>query len=634
MIIMSYMNFSDKARPVIEKKSKYEKHAELFGAFAYSDTLTLCLLLPEGLGAENVMLRLWNDDAMSNSVHEACRTGARDGFDVFEYTFDFAAMCENGDNGLFYYNFEFVSDGKRLFVSRSARDLMPEICENEWEVSSYQLTVYSDNFTTPDSLKGAVMYQIFPDRFAKGEVTVPVREDAVINGDWYDGIPEYPEYPGAFIRNNMFFGGTLWGVIEKLDYLCSLGVDVIYLNPIFEAYSNHKYDTGNYMKVDAMLGGDKAFDALVGEASHRGIRIILDGVFNHTGSDSIYFNKNKRYDSVGAYNSSESEYYDWYLFDKYPDKYKSWWGIDILPKINGKNKAFREFICGENGVIRHYLKRGAYGWRLDVADELDEDLLEGIRASAKALSDAPIIGEVWEDASNKVAYDRRRRYLRGHELDSVMNYPLRSAVIALLQKGDSEGIARTTTELYSHYPKQVSDVLMNFLGTHDTERILTVLSGEDISSLDNSQLSVYKMSDDGYARAVKALKLAYLIISTVPGIPCIYYGDEAGVEGARDPFNRKCYPWGRENGELVSWYKDIGRIRKSEPVFKDGYYRVLECKNGVFVFERFKDAQSVVVAVNCSNGKYLLESDGVSLLSLQRKACFELAPMTAEIIKK
>ena len=462
---------------------------------------------------------------------------------------------------------------------------------------------------------------------------MPVRPDAVVNSDWYDGVPEYPEYPGGFVKNNMFFGGTLWGIIEKLPYLKELGVDIIYLNPIFEAYSNHKYDTGNYMRVDAMFGGDEAFDALVREADKLGIGIILDGVFNHTGSDSIYFNKNGRYNSVGAYNSRESEYYDWYIFTDYPDEYESWWGIEILPKINGKNSAFREFICGENGVIKHYLKRGAYGWRLDVADELDEDMLKGIRAAAKSEKDAPVIGEVWEDASNKVAYDRRRHYFRGYELDSVMNYPLRRAVIDFLLKGDSEQIARITTELYMHYPKAVSDALMNFLGTHDTERILTVLGGEDISEKSNAELSVYKMSRENREKATELLKLAYLIIATMPGVPCIYYGDEAGLEGARDPFNRKPYPWGRENGELVSWYKTVGSLRKSEPLFKDGYYRVLESDSGYFVYERFNDEKRIVVAVNRSNAERTLDVNGASLINGEERDGFIIRPMSADIIK-
>jgi glycosidase len=456
-----------------------------------------------------------------------------------------------------------------------------------------------------------------------------------MNDDWYDGVPEYPEYPGGFVRNNMFFGGTLWGVIEKLDYLKSLGVNFIYLNPIFEAYSNHKYDTGDYTKIDPMFGGEEAFDALISAAKKKGIGVILDGVFNHTGSDSVYFNKNNRYSEPGAYNSNDSRYFDWYMFKNYPDDYESWWGIEILPKINGDNKEFRKFICGENGIIRRYLKRGIYGWRLDVADELKEDMLCDIRTALKSEKDGVLIGEVWEDASNKVAYDRRRRYFRGSELDSVMNYPLKNAVVEYLKSSDASGIAKITTELYSHYPKAVSDVLMNFLGTHDTERILTVLAGEDISGKTNAELASYRMSDENRRKAIELLKTAYLIIATMPGVPCIYYGDEAGLEGARDPFNRLPYPWGKENKELVEWYKKIGEIRQREKVFAQGYYKVRESTGGILVYDRFDKDTKITVIINRGNEDYTVSSkeEHTSLLSGTVSTTHTVKPGCADIIK-
>ena len=620
-------------RPFIKKTCPREPQADLFSAFAYDDTLTLKLHIPSSYSAGNVMLELYSDDSMTRKAYKAERIEVREDYDVFAHTFDFAEICQGDDSGLFYYHFSFESNGKRMFVSRNHGDLLPEIVINEWDVSAYQLLVYKSDFETPESFKGSVMYQIFPDRFARGNTPVQVREDAVINNDWYGNISEYAEYPGAFVKNNTFFGGTLWGIIEKLDYLKSLGVDFIYLNPIFEAYSNHKYDTGNYMKADEMFGGDKALECLIKEAKKLDIGIILDGVFNHTGSDSIYFNKHSRYDTVGAYNSRESEYRDWYFFDNFPDNYKSWWGIDILPKLNGKNPALVEYLCGKDGVIRHYLKKGIYGWRLDVADELDEELLTRIRQSAKEENGALVIGEVWEDASNKIAYDRRRRYFRGNELDSVMNYPLKNAVIDFLKTKDASGIARTTTELYMHYPKSVSDTLMNFLGTHDTERILTVLSGEDISNKSNAELSFYKASRDNYTRAKELLKIAYLIIATMPGVPCIYYGDEAGLEGARDPFNRKPYPWGREDDELIKWYKKIGEIRHAEPLFKKGYFRVTQSQNGVFAYERFDENEKICIIINLSDKNYETNAEkGTSLLY----ECSDnklLAPMSVQIIK-
>ncbi len=620
-------------KPIIKKYSEKEKNADLFGAFAFDDTLKLALFLPEKYDAENVTLEVWNDDKMARASFSVDFSEREDGYDVFKYTFDFKKMCES--DGLFYYHFAFFSHGSTFYVSQNCNDFSAQIIDDKNAVSSYQLIVYKSDFNTPEDFKGKIMYQIFVDRFNKSNKEVPVRYDAVINDDWYHGIPEYPDVPGGFIKNNMFFAGTLWGVIEKLPYLKELGVDYLYLNPIFEAYSNHKYDTGDYTKIDEMFGGEEAFDALIAAAQEENIGIILDGVFNHTGSDSVYFNKNKRYKTLGAYNSKGSKYADWFIFTDYPDKYESWWGIEILPKLNGDNPDLRRYICGENGIIRRYLKRGIYGWRLDVADELKEDMLVEIRDALKAEKNGVLIGEVWEDASNKVAYDRRRRYFRGSELDSVMNYPLRTAVIDYMKNGDADKIAQVVTQIYFHYPKAVSDVLMNFLGTHDTERILTVLSDVDISTMTNAQLAVFRMSNEERARAIQLLKTAYLIIATMPGVPCIYYGDEAGLEGARDPFNRMPYPWGKEESNLVKWYKKIGRIRKKERLFIDGYFKVIERKNGVFAYERFNDKENLTVIINRGDLDYTItfHDKKKSLLNGISGISHTVRPGCADILK-
>ncbi len=622
--------------PQIIKKSKYQKHPELFSSFKYTDELTLELKLPQQLGAANVMLEMWIDDSAQRKYYSCERKKCADNFDVFSLRLDFSELCEkNEHSGLFYYHFSFLSNNSKFYVSRNERTLMPEILPDGSYISSYQLLIYPEDFTTPDKFKGGIMYQIFVDRFNKGDLCPPKRKDAVMNDDWYDGIPEFADRPGGFVKNNMFFGGTLYGVCDKLDYLKSLGVDTVYLNPIFEAYSNHKYDTGDYMKVDGMFGGDKALDRLIKEAKKRNIKLILDGVFNHTGSDSVYFNKNKRYDSIGAYNAPDSKYREWYYFNNYPEDYESWWGIDILPKLNGRNNGVAEFICGENGVIQSYLKRGIDGWRLDVADELEPKLLEKLSAAAKnADKDAIIIGEVWEDASNKIAYSRRRRYFRGKQLDSVMNYPLKNAVIDYIKSGNAENIARITSELYSHYPKCVSDVLMNFLGTHDTERIITILGDAELDGKSAKELSTLKLTEEQREKAIKRLKLAYAIIATMPGMPCIYYGDEAGLEGARDPFNRRPYPWGREEDELVQWYKKIGELRKSHELFADGYFRVISQNNGVFVYERFDDTNTVTVIVNAGEKDYTAKFDikRIGNISNKRATEFTVRPMSVEIL--
>lgn len=462
-----------------------------------------------------------------------------------------------------------------------------------------QITVYRKGWTVPDWLIDGVMYQIFPDRFAKSEKKkLPVKYHAEINPDWSGGVPKYASKPGDPLDNNEFFGGSLYGVIEKLDHLVSLGVNIIYLNPIFEAYSNHKYDTADYTLVDDMFGGDEALDELIRECNKRGIRIILDGVFNHTGSDSVYFNAEGRYPSVGAAQNKDSPYYDWYSFKEYPDTYDCWWGVKILPTLNKSSRSLRDFISGENGVIRRWLKKGISGWRLDVVDELPDSMVAEIAAAANAeKSDAIILGEVWEDASDKIAYCQRRKYFQGYELDSVMNYPFRTAIIDFAMSGNAERIAYVTERQYSRYPKQVSLAQMNFLGTHDTERILGMLSGVDIRGLENAQLATLYLDETQKATAVRRLKLAAALLYALPGVPCIYYGDEVGLEGWRDPFNRRPFPWGRENAEILEFYRIIGGLRRSERDLRRGDFSVINAENGVFVFRR----GDITVAANSSH---------------------------------
>ncbi len=514
--------------------------------------------------------------------------GLDKGYDIYE-----TEITDLGI-GLYFLSAMYISvDGQKAFVFPDLSTALP-------------ITVYSADFSTPSDFKGGVMYQIFVDRFAKSEKhALPIKEGAYIESDWDNGIPAYPENPGDDFNNNCFFGGSLYGVTEKLDYLKDLGVNIIYLNPIFDAASNHKYDTSDYMKIDEMFGGEKAFGKLVREAEKRGIGIILDGVFNHTGADSVYFDKNGRYPTLGAYESKESPYYGWYDFKEYPNDYSCWWGVKILPSINKDNEDFRNFICGKNGVIRHYLKKGISGWRLDVADELSDEFLNALRSAVKSENkDAIIIGEVWEDASDKIAYGKRRSYFQGSQLDSVMNYPLRTAIIDYIICKNSDIIANCVSSLYLHYPKCVSDVQMNILGTHDTERILSILACDGINFKKNRELAGYKMSEGARARAAELLKLASFLLFTLPGIPCIYYGDEVGTEGGRDPFNRLPFPWNSIDDSIRSHYKKLGLIRKDNPEFADGELKILYADKGLFAFSR----GDLICAVN-RGSEFIFTSD-------------------------
>lgn len=336
--------------------------------------------------------------------------------------------------------------------------------------------------------------------------------------------------------------------------------------------------------------------------------VILDGVFSHTGSDSVYFNREGRYgEHTGAFRDPQSPYRPWYQFEQYPYQYRSWWGIDTLPNVNEEEPSYLDFICGDDGVLEFWLRLGADGFRLDVADELPDPFLDNLTAAAKAQRpDALVLGEVWEDASNKTAYGVRRRYLLGQQLDTVMNYPFRDAILGFLLGGDPRNFAETVESICENYPPQCLRLLMNHIGTHDTERALTILGGEPAGNRGREWQAAQRLSPQQRATGAKRLKLASLIQYFLPGVPCIYYGDETGMEGYRDPFNRACYPWGQEDQDLLAWYKELGKLRGQEKdILGQGLYRTLHADGNLLAFERFvfteTTRESLTVVVNRSS---------------------------------
>ena len=504
-------------------------------------------------------------------------------------------------SGLYFYRFEIDTwRGTLGITSRFGGESgIDEYGSPEGEC--WQLTVFESQYQTPDWLSGGIMYQIFPDRFYRsGTTKYNVPQDRYLHQRW-GSQPEWrPNHQGE-ITNSDYFGGDLEGIIQKLDYLQSLGITCIYLNPIFEAHSNHRYDTADYTKVDPLLGTKEDFIRLCKEANKRGIHIILDGVFNHTGSDSIYFNRKGRYQTLGAYQSQDSPYYDWYQFYQWPEQYACWWNFETLPNVNETNETYNAYINGTDGVIQTWLKAGADGWRLDVADELPDLFLDHITKAAKQVKPTSmILGEVWQDASNKMAYGQRRRYLLGKQLDSVMNYPFREAIIGFLTGKNPAEMMELIMTVLEHYPPSAIHLLMNHIGTHDTERILTVLGGEPLNGRDREWQSRTKLSQEQRSRGLSLLKLASLMQYTLPGIPCVYYGDEAGMEGYRDPFNRGCFPWGHEDAELVNWYRSLGKIRHSCEVLKQGTLEPYYADDDCFVYIRSDEAvgQKLLVAAN------------------------------------
>lgn len=472
--------------------------------------------------------------------------------------------------------------------------------------NNWQLTVYDESYKTPEWFKGGVMYQVFPDRFYKAG------DEALSHGvmrKWGEQPYFRPNGEGK-VLNNDFFGGNLKGVREKLDYLKSLGVTVIYFNPIFRAFSNHRYDTGDYLEIDPNLGTKEDLDALIADTEKKGMRIILDGVFNHTGDDSRYFNRYSNYPGLGAYQSTESPYYDWYTFHGSRDRYDSWWGIDTLPAIKESSKSYQNFMFSEDGVIKHWLRHGIGGYRLDVADELPGFFLKMLRKAAKAQDpDAIIIGEVWEDASNKIAYGERREYFQGGELDSVMNYPLKDAIINFLLSGNTSRLREVIAMLIDHYPKQTLDSLMNHLGTHDTARILTVLGGKSCQS--KEEMSVTHLTESEKAAAKELLKMGAVVQFTLPGVPCIYYGDEIGMEGYSDPFCRGCFDWENGDSHLKAFYEQLGVIRERfRDIFREGIYREVYSNQTFLVYERKSEAGSIYIYVNRGSCQYQVAFKG------------------------
>lgn len=576
---MQYYPF-DSRNPIYRQK---------IGALAEGETLRLRLLLHKDAGVHTAYLNIREDG--SDSPRELMMTPAEW---LEDYRFYDCSLSLT--EGLYWYSFRYTSDHGEFFVTKTETSL--GIVSNQGQ--KWQQTVYAADFNTPEWLSGGIIYQIFPDRFAfSGEEKQKVPGDRYICTDWQKQ-PEFRQNTGnnCFLSND-YYRGDLKGITQKLDYLASLSVRCIYLNPVFEAHSNHRYNTADYMKLDPLLGDEKDLEELINEARKRGIAIIFDGVFSHTGDDSLYFNKKNRYEGVGAYQSPESPYSSWYNFYNYPEGYNAWWGIKTLPETNENDLSFAEFITGPEGVVRYWLKKGIKGWRLDVADELPDEFLKRLRLAVKAEGeDNFLLGEVWEDASNKISYGARRKFLLGKQLDSVMNYPFANAIVDFVRGGSAEALTETVLSICENYPPAAIRVLMNHIGTHDTPRILTRLGSDEALEGDRSRQSVTFLSKEQYGLAKRRLKLAAVLQYTLPGVPSVFYGDEAGVTGYGDPFCRATYPWGREDTELLEFYRMLGEMRKGAPALKGVEFVPLKAEGSSLMYLRKEGNYTLLVAIN------------------------------------
>ncbi|MDY5612522.1 glycoside hydrolase family 13 protein [Dysosmobacter sp.] len=473
---------------------------------------------------------------------------------------------------------------------------------SDGQVDPWQLTVYEKTYT-PTWFGAGVTYQIFPDRFHRLSIPDPAGMvgNRWVHEDWSDA-PVWKPDPDGEVRNRDFFGGSLAGITAKLDVLEELGVTTLYLNPIFEAASNHRYNTADYSRVDPMLGTEEDLRTLCVQAKQRGIRVMLDGVFNHTGSQSRYFNADGFYPTLGAAQSQESPYYNWFSFHPWPDDYDSWWGIRTLPAVREEHPDYVNYIIeDEDSIIRRWLRTGISGWRLDVADELPDWFIGKLRAAAvEADPEAFILGEVWEDASTKVAYDQRRKYLLGHELHGVMNYPFRTALLDYLRGGDAGTFAEAMEALRENYPPDAFYSAMNFLGTHDTPRILTVLGARKMPK-DKAKRAAYRLSPKEREKGLALVELAALILFTFPGSPTVYYGDEVGMEGWEDPFNRGTYPWGHEDEALKVRFTLLGRQRNQRPALQKGTIRYRLAEGPLLAYEREYGRDICLIVVNADH---------------------------------
>jgi len=497
---------------------------------------------------------------------------------------------------LVWYHFRFWrEDGSGCVLDKTGY-------RSDGRVAPWQLTVYEKTYT-PAWFGAGVTYQIFPDRFHRLSVPNPAGMvgDRWVHQDWADA-PVWQPDPDGEVRNRDFFGGSLAGITAKLDDLAELGVTTLYLNPIFEAASNHRYNTADYSKVDPMLGSEEDLRTLCAQARQRGIRVMLDGVFNHTGSQSRYFNADGFYPTLGAAQSRESPYYNWFSFRHWPDDYDSWWGIRTLPAVREEHQDYVNYIIeDQDSIIRHWLRAGISGWRLDVADELPDWFIEKLRAAAVETDpEAFILGEVWEDASTKVAYDQRRKYLLGHELHGVMNYPFRTALLDYLRGGDAAAFAEAMETLRENYPPDAFNSAMNFLGTHDTPRILTVLGTHKMPK-DRAKRAAYRLSPKERETGLALVELAALILFTFPGSPTVYYGDEAGMEGWEDPFNRGTYPWGHEDETLKARFALLGRQRNQRPALQKGTIRYRLAEGPLLAYEREYGREVCLTVVNADH---------------------------------
>ena len=574
--------------------SKQEFYKKPFGCLRQNQSCEINLKIPRRMAALYACLCMESENGYYKE-YPLYWSGLEEGYDCYSLSF-----CLE-QTGLYFYFFKVHTEEAESLVFRCGSSKTSIHMGDKW-----QLTCFDADYETPEVFKGTVMYQIFPDRFhqaGKPDLTDKLKPFTIHENK--QDTPCYAPNEQGEVLNNDFYGGTLQGIEEKLPYLQDLGVSVIYLNPIFMAFSNHRYDTADYRRIDPMLGTEEDFRRLCHKAHEMDMKIILDGVFSHTGSNSIYFDKENVF-GTGVYHNPDSPYAAWYDFQDYPDRYTSWWGIQTLPCVNEMEPDYVKFIIeDEDSVIAHWMKLGADGFRLDVADELPDEFIKKLHNKVKQLNpEGLVIGEVWEDASNKESYGVRRKYFSNTELDSVMNYPYKDAILHFTAgETTAKSLADTVMTIAENYPKPVLDCLMNSLSTHDTVRVLNTFEHVG-GGLARDQRAAYIMPPEIYRRAVEREKIAAFLQYLLPGSPCIYYGDEAGMQGFEDPLNRRYFPWETIDWHLHDFYKKLGSVKKKYRALREGTVTASSKEKNVFLLKRKWEQETLWAIVNMGQEAY------------------------------
>ena len=568
--------------------SKQPQFKTPFGTLLPGETCTLHIHIPTNVQTTGVEILVQQENGAPENNFSMEFERVCGAYDIYRGDF----RLENC--GLYFYYFRITTKTGCFRLFKYGDDTNME-AGALWQVSCIPA-----DFTTPDWAKGAVIYQLFPDRFHRSgncDLTGKL-QPYTVHEKWDEEVSWQPNKEGL-ILNNDFYGGNFKGITEKMDYIASLGTTILYLNPISKSFSSHRYDTGDYKTPDPMLGTEEDFAAMCEAAHERGIKVILDGVYSHTGSDSLYFNKNRTFPGEGAYNSQNSPYFGWFDFRHWPNSYKSWWDFDTLPTVNKMHPDFiRYIITDEDSVVAHWLRLGADGFRLDVVDELPDEFVLLLKRRIREIKpDALLMGEVWEDASNKIAYGVRRRYFVDGVLDSAMNYPYRTAILDYIRGRDGGyGLKNAVMTIAENYPPQVLLCNMNLLGTHDTPRILTALV-DDFQGSRQEQAHRHLGKEQRHI-AKERLLMASFLQFMLPGAPSVYYADEAGMEGHKDPFNRRTYPWGREDPELLAHFRRLGQLRKEQAALRLGDIEFFDCRDGRIGFVRRYEGKKCRVYCN------------------------------------